>query len=173
MQVNANLRFITNYKSVPNYNGNYEPPAGNGIQPFEKLYGFHIGAGMGYKLINKKQAKPNKLKYWQPMVSAKFAKEDLVYQRWSWDMPRGLIINNHQYYALGLEINNGRITKGKKYFKDFYYGVGFRVIYNNMNPFYNSYTADMFYNQINLSKYKSNFTGSIILNLGVKFGKGI
>lgn len=173
LQINGNIRAITNYEYMPDYIGNTEPPAGSEIQPFSKLYGWHIGAGIGYKLINKHQPKPNKIKYWQPTLSAKFAREDLVFQRFSWNIPRALKFNNHQYYAFGLEINNGRITKGKKFFKDFYYGVGVRLIYNKVHNFYYDYTADVFYNQIYLAKNKTNFTGSVILNLGLKFGKGV
>ena len=95
LQVNGNVRLITNYEYMPDYKGITEPSSGNGIQPFGRLYGFHIGAGVGYKLINKKQVKQHKVKYWQPMISAKFAQEDLVLQRIFWNAPTLNHYNNH------------------------------------------------------------------------------
>ena len=176
-QIDGSFRIITNYQNLPNYNSGIVPFQNN-FEPFNRIYGFHIGAGVGYKIINKKQSKSNKLKYWQPTLNLKFAKEDLIYQGpiYLIDPMPNYIFNyeNNYYYSAGLFVNNGRITKGKKFFKDLYWGIGFKVNYNNFKSFtYGYYSPDFFYNDMDITKKYSQFTGSIIVNLGLKFGKGI
>ncbi|NQW43761.1 MAG: hypothetical protein HQ463_10050 [Bacteroidetes bacterium] len=167
-QMDIAFRQLFNYRKYYSPFGNQEP----GIyyeKPFSSTQGFHLFASVGSKYFTKKSVELPKKKYWQPMLTFKYAEEKILFTYWRWYSNYNYIHYYNHGYSIGFEINNGFLKQKAKKVNDFYWGFGGRINRSDYKLYYGrEQTPDYFSHRVYINS--SFYSYSLYLNLGWKFG---